>query len=336
MEFDLGVTPIHSITMTDCYGSITGSLVLVSSMTSVDCNPTWHYDIPAFEASITLAGDAVIDGWFYDGQIDMGSFNLRLTNITSIPFNYGKHITGTGTLTMGRPMPPSGTLVDLWAAMYIDAAEGVDLSLFSGTIELVGGAIFFAEYMPSEVVSLNIRQNSMAMFVNYSASDEVIINTVVNIYSSLSAVFTGKITAPNITLHRNTTFLYADLGIGTSVVDLTGINLNGFCDLKFGLIGFNENLGLSIADWANGSVHFTGVDIAECVENPGGGDGNGNNGNGSGTTEPDGEGGGTPSVPGTGFFSRLSGGAASSAVISAVAGAGIALGLYLRRKSSIN
>jgi len=336
IEFNLGATPINSIETTDCATSITGSLVIISSITSAGCDSTWYDDIPTFAASVTLAGDAVIDGWNiveYNGipVIDAGSFHLRMVNIITptSPAYTAMEVIGTGTLTIGRVgQPVDGIMIDpLTFRHYFDDVDGLDFSGFTGTLEIIGAVGFTSSRMPLEAV-INIRQGGLMLLENLFG-DEDAVSSKINIYSDLSMVFMNGANVSNITLYRNTTLIYLDIDLdliadwpytAISVVDLTGINLNGFC-IEYGVI---DDI-LVVADWDDGSAYFI-PEMAECVENPGGGD----NG-GGGTDNGGGNGGdGSPGTPNTGFFTKSSGGLDGSAILSTATGGIVALGIYLK------
>lgn len=305
VKFDLGVTVINSVTTNNCSVTLTGSLVIASSITSVGCDASNPYGgLPALSTSVTLAGNVIIDGWDLAGGylippvIDMGNFDLRLVNVVTQAWDNNPEdtvqIVGTGVLTVGRDMPFSGVIMDMGAfKVYVDDLDNVNYTNFAGTIEVVGVVGFAVDRLPSEAVNMNIRQGGIVAFSNVMGDDNAVVDTSINIYSDLSTAFIGGVKLPNVTLYTNTTMIYADVELSPispadPIVNLTGINLNGFC-IEYGLIEADENQIISIADWNDGSAHFIGADMTECAENPG-------------TTDPEKPGVTTPKPPNTGEF----------------------------------
>jgi hypothetical protein len=309
--------------MTDCYGTLSGNLIIRNSIVSEGCAVA--LSPPALLASITLAGDAIVDGWNLGNSsnipvIDIGDYNLRLTNIiTSLSSNHiTSQVVGTGVLTVGREILPSGIIMDFnTSAIYMDDIDQIDFRAFAGVMEVVGVAVIMNDLMPPGVV--NIRQSGLLLLLNYFDNMYDVISSNINVYSDLSIGFVGGVDAPNITLHQSTTFLYFD-GIASTAttVDLTGINLNGFC-IEYGFVE-GSNPVWSVANWTDGSAQFIGADMTNCVEKPGGENG-GEESGGDDDIE----------VPNTGLSTFLSGGTMTA--IGAIFTASIIAGaVVLKRK----
>lgn len=332
VEFDLGVTVISSVTMNDCSKYISGDLVIAGSIISVGCDALYAGYLPVLSADITLAGDTIINGWEFigPGVINMGNFNLKIVNVFSntagilTPANL-IDVTGTGTLTVGREPSTSGLFMEpSLTILYNDDLDSLNLVSFVGTIEVVGWASTDANLLPGETVDINIRQDGLLGIVNFAnaiGADEVVINSKINVLSSpssgVSLAFSGNIRVPNITLYKSTTFLYGYISMfpfaTAPEIDLTGINLNGFC------IEYGTNDTMSMVSWDDGTAHFIGADMTECIETPG-------------TTDPENPNVTDPDAPNTGRFALND---ASLLIIAGVVSAliiGLAFKLHFARK----
>jgi len=276
VNFDLGPVAISSVTMTDCSGIVTGSLVIASSLSSTGCDPVFA-NLPSLYASVTLAGSATINGWIL-GQagniytIDMGGFDLAITNVMSgsIPFGQtSTRIVGTGTMTIGRVTPPSGLVANIATnELHVDSMNGIDYSGFSGTMEVVGATSINVDYAPSALATINIRQGGLLGFVNFVDSIGATVNAAVNVYSNRSMIFLGEVKVPNVILYQNTALIFLEglpFPSTNPRVDLTGINLNGFC-IDYGLVEVVQSI--IVASWSDGSSHFIGADMTGCPRVP--------------------------------------------------------------------